>query len=155
MARRLQYPRIMAGGKAGRQGGPVFLIADEDAEASERMTGLLPSNYFYIPVRTAEEALRYFGAFPMAGALLSDAMPFEGGGAGTVLDRLVESGGRVVVLTEDSDPLAGVRWRERGAVACLPHPTKALRRLMLLREVVERLVVAFHEGLHRPSGDSR
>jgi len=142
----------MADSKTSRSSGAVFLVADEDPDASNRMTGLLSPDYFYIPIRTGEDALRYFDQLRPAVALLSDQLPFEGGGAGAVLDRLVEGGARVVVLTEEPEPATAIRWRERGAFACLPHPTKALRRLMVLREVIERLVVAAHEGLRRPSG---
>jgi hypothetical protein len=142
----------MTARKAGRSEGAVFLVADEDAEASDRMTGLFSPDHFYIPVRTGEEALRYFGGMRMAGALLSDALPFEVGGAGAVLDRLVEGGARVVVLTEEPEPVVAARWKERGAFACLSHPTKALRRLIPLREVLERLAVAFRDDLNRPSG---
>ena len=136
----------MFGTKTGNPSGAAFLIADEDAEASARMTGLLSPDYFYIPVRTGEDALRYFGGLRPAGALLSDQLSFEGGDAGTILDRLVEGGARVVVLTEEPEPAVVARWRERGAFACLPHPTKAFRRHMLLREVIERLVAAFRES---------
>lgn len=135
---------------------PVYIVADEDHDACDRMIGMCPADYFYIPVRTGHDALRYYKDFQegtgVAGVLLADSVRCAGAGAEKALARLVEERARVVVLSELPNDATVARWKERGAVNCIAHPTRTSRRMSALRNALQTLMEAELEGLERGPG---
>jgi DNA-binding NtrC family response regulator len=148
---------------ARRQGeeklAPIFLIADDRGDAGERLTEILPSDWFYVPVRNPALVERYSLQFAPTGIFLAEDIEFPKGGAARLLQILLDRvGAPVVILAEECTPEGRARWKRMGAKDCVAHPIRQDRRREGIVEVLRELALGplRHSipGLPK-SGDSR
>ena len=116
---------------------PVFVLVDDDREASQRIALVLPGDWFFVPVFHPGRAVRYAKQFAPAAVLLAEPVDYPRGGAARLLQELLDEAERpVIILTEDPSPRSAARWRRMGASACVPHPTRSFRRMDALQETL-------------------
>jgi hypothetical protein len=116
---------------------PVFVLVDDDREASQRIALVLPSDWFFVPVYHPGLAVRYAKQFMPTAVLVAEPLEYPNGGAARLLQQLLDEVGRpAIILTEDPSPRAVAMWRRLGATACIPHPTRSLRRMDALQETL-------------------
>ena len=118
----------------------IFVIVDDDAEATNRMIRLLTAEWYYIPVSQPRLAFRYAKQFATAGIFLADQLTISGGNSMQLLCQLVEEVRKpVVILAEPWSPNEIQRWKDRGAYDCIPHPTRTGIRIKSLKEKMREL----------------
>ena len=121
---------------------PIFVLADDDQGALERILERLNSDWFYIPVRNPGLLLKYAKRVEAKAVFLADPVDYPRGGAAFLLQRLIDEVGKpVIVLAEEWSPEIRDRWKKLGADDCLPHPTRFDRRLELLRSKMQALAL--------------
>lgn len=120
---------------------PVFVLIDDDRDASQRIALVLPSDWFFVPVFQPALAVRYAGRFAPTAVLLAEPVDYPRGGAARLLQELLDEVERpVIILTEDPSPKSAARWCRMGASACIPHPTRSFRRMSVLRETLKTAI---------------
>jgi DNA-binding response OmpR family regulator len=130
-----------------RGAAPVFVLVDDDRDASSRIALVLPGDWFLVPVAQPALAVRYAKQFRPTAVLLAEPLEYPRGGAARVLQELLDGAGRpVIILTEDASPHSAARWRRMGASACIPHPTRSFRRMHLLQETLKASIAAGDPG---------
>jgi len=129
----MREPKILVEGLS-----PVFVLVDDDREASQRIALVLPSDWFFVPVVNPGFAVRYAKRFQPTAVLLAEPVAYPRGGAARLLQDLLDDAGRpVIILSEDANPEAVERWRRMGASDCIPHPTRSFRRMNVLRRALQ------------------
>lgn len=122
---------------------PVFVLVDDDREASQRIALILPSDWFFVPVFHAGLAVRYSKRFMPTAVLLAEPVDYPRGGAARLLQELLDQVERpIIVLTEDPSSKSAARWRRMGASACVQHPTRSFRRMDALRETLKDCIAS-------------
>ena len=117
---------------------PIFVLADDDREAANRIMQLLGTEWYVIPVSEPHQVVRYAKQFAPRAILLADPISYPKGGAARLLQKLLdEVSSPIVILTEDTDPESVARWKRMGAAHCVPHPTRAGKRFEALRALVQ------------------
>jgi len=124
--------------------GPIFILADDDQAASDRIVSLLyPELFYLVPVTNPRHVLSYAKRLRPQAVLLAEPIEFPKGGAAALLERLIdEAGVPVIVLTEIWTSECAERWRKLGAADCLPHPTRIDQRLEVVRSRMQDLALA-------------
>lgn len=121
---------------------PIFLLADDDRSALDRILSVLDSHWCYIPVWEARRVVPYARKLQITAIFLADDLRYPRGGTARLLQDLLDKVGRpVIVLVESWTPEAAARWKRMGATDCIPHPTRFERRLQTLREKCVELAV--------------
>ena len=116
---------------------PVFVIADDQRQACERLTEILPPDWFYVPVRNPDLVERYSLQFAPTGIFLADDVAFPKGGAAKLLQILLDQiGAPVVILAEECTKEERAKWKRMGAKDCIAHPMRWEKRR---RGVVEAM----------------
>jgi FixJ family two-component response regulator len=122
---------------------PIFILADDDREAIERIIRMLNPDWYYIPVLEARLIVRYARQFAVTAVFLADAIENPPAGTATLVQELRDQVGKpVVVLAESWDAARAERWKELGAEDCLPHPTRTRERMETLRAKMRELALA-------------
>ena len=123
--------------------GPVFLLADDDKPAADRIASLLyPGSYYIVPVTNPSHVLSYAKRMRPFAIFMAEPISFPKGGALALLRRLIDEVGRpVIVLVELWTPQLVARWKSLGAADCLPHPTRSDQRLELVRSKMQELAI--------------
>ena len=104
---------------------PIFIIADDDRSAIERLIRVLHFEWFYIPIWEACLVVRYAAHFATTAVFLADEIDYPEGGSARLLQQLLDQVGKpVVILTEAWNPEQTERWKRMGAADCIPHPTR-------------------------------
>ncbi len=124
--------------------GPIFILADDDQSAADRILSLLYPELFYIvPVTNPRHVLAYAKRLRPQAIFLADPIEFPKGGASALLKRLIdEVGAPVTVLAELWTPEVAQGWKQLGAADCLPHPTRFDQRLELVRSRMQDIALA-------------
>jgi len=130
--------------RAKKWEGPIFILADEDQPASDRIVSLLyPELFVIVPVTNPRHVLSYAKRLKPHASFLADPIEFQKGGAAALLERLIdEEGAPVIVLAELWAPEVAERWKRLGAAGCLPHPTRVDQRLELVRSRMQDIALA-------------
>lgn len=122
------------------QVAPIFLVADDDREALDRLLALLNGQWFYIPVREARHVVGYAKQFATTAVLLSDGIRYPDGGSARLLQHLLDQVGKpVVIMSELWDPEVQAKWKRMGAADCIPHPTRLEGRMDVLFAKIQDL----------------
>lgn len=117
-----------------RRTAPILVAADDDWEALGRMVELM-ADYEVISARTWPKLRSAVERFQPDLVLMADTLRYPRMTAQKMVARLFsELRARIVVLSEFVSPDHVARWRERGAVDCLLHPTKVRGRMVALLE---------------------
>jgi len=134
--------------KPGDWQGPVFILADDDKPAADRIASLLyPGTYFIVPVTNPRHVLSYAKRMKPNAIFMAEPISFPKGGAQVLLRRLIDEVGRpVIVLVELWSPELAARWKGMGAADCLPHPTRSDQRLDLVRSKMQELAISTLPG---------
>jgi len=126
---------------------PIFIFADTDREASQRIFDRLHDEFCYIPVNNPHHVVRYAKQFATTAVFLAAPIEFPRGGAAALLQQLIDDVGKpVVILLEEWSREEADRWKKMGAVDCLPHPTRFGRRLESVRAKLQELALASSTG---------
>lgn len=121
---------------------PIFILADDNREAGMELACTLPPDWFYVPVENPNQVERYSQRFSTTAVLLADEIEYPEGGAERLLQELLDRVGKpVIVLAGDWTPDVATRWKQMGALECVPHPTRSERRVNRLREVILKVVL--------------
>lgn len=119
---------------------PVFIIADDDKGALDRITEYLHPEWYYVTVTKPRLVAKYAKRLPVAAIFLAEPVDYPQGGAPTLLRHLLEAVSTpVIILSERWTPEIAEEWKLRGATDCLPHPTRYHERLDLLRSKMQSL----------------
>jgi FixJ family two-component response regulator len=125
---------MLVGKELSKPLAPIFILADDEQEAVDRMMSLLGSAFFYIPVTRLTEAVKYAKQFATTAVFLAEPINYPRGGAARLLQELLDETGKpVVILSEDWHPGVARKWKRMGAIDCIPHPTRMGRRMECLR----------------------
>jgi len=126
----------------GEARAPVFILADDDREATQRILERLTDEWFYVPVSTPRLVVQYAKRFATTAVFLSDPLGYPRGGTTRLLRELLdEVKSPVIVLTEEWDRAVVAKWKRLGAADCLPHPTRLRGRLETLRAKMQDLAL--------------
>ena len=126
---------------------PVFVLIDDDREASQKITAVLPGDWLFVPVAQPSVAIGYARHFAPTAILLAEPLDYPRGGAARLLQELLDEVGKpVIILTEDWSPDVAAHWQRMGASNCIPHPTRSLRRMDVLRESLKCAIAAWDPG---------
>ncbi len=126
----------MKSSQAVRPRAGLFIIL----EPEEALMRALPRAWFYWRVADAASARAAVERFAVAGAVVSERHP----AAAAVAAELASLGVPLVVLAESE---AGA-WRERGAVAVIPHPARVPDSAIALAERLEEMALtSWAEGV--------
>lgn len=121
---------------------PVFVLVDDDREATHQIALVLPSDWFFVMVHRPALATRYAKRFATTAILLADPIGYPRGGAARLLQELLDEVERpVIVLSEEWNPEIAERWQRMGARACISHPTRSLHRMSVLREALKDCIL--------------
>lgn len=130
---------------------PIFILADDDRGAIDRILERLHPEWYYIPVTNPSLVLKYAKRIGTTAVFLAEPMEFQKGGAAALLQRLIDEVGKpVIILTERWSQSAVELWKRMGAADCLPHPTRFDQRIELLRAKMQDLALSSHSK--SPSG---
>jgi len=129
--------------RTGDWEGPLFVLADDDQAAADRIASLLyPGLFFIVSVTNPRHVLSYAKRLKPRAIFLADPLEFPKGGAAALLHRLVEEVGcPVVILSELWTPEGAQRWKQMGAADCLPHPTRFDQRLEVVRARMQEIAL--------------
>ena len=126
---------------------PIFIFADTDREASQRIFDRLHNEFCYIPIHNPNLVVRYAQQFATTAVFLAAPIDYPRGGAAALLQRIIDDVGKpVIILLEEWSREEAERWRKMGAADCLPHPTRVARRLESVRAKLQELAVASQDG---------
>lgn len=130
---------------------PIFVIADDDREALERLISMLNTQWYYIPVWDGRSVVRYARQLATTAIFLADSMAYPEGGAARLLQELIDRVGKpVIILAESWTPKIAEKWKGCGASDCIPHPTRTEKRLEGLRASMQEVVLSNKSGLPLP-----
>jgi len=133
---------VLSSGRTEQQTAPVFVVADDDRDALDRLLSMLSTQWYYIPVRSGRSVIRYARQFSATAIFLSDSIGYPDGGAPRLLQDLIDRVGKpVIILAEDWSPDVAARWKGWGAAGCIPHPTRSGQRLEALRASMQEFVL--------------
>ncbi len=119
---------------------PIFILADDDREALQRLTRYLPFDWYYIPIWEAFRVVRYAEHFATTAVFLADGIDYPEGGSARLLQQLLDRAGKpVVVLVEMWSPDVRDHWVRMGAADCLPHPSRLDARMEILKTKMHEL----------------
>jgi len=128
-------------GKLENWQAPVFILADDDRGAVERITELLHPEWFYVTVTKPRLVARYARRLPVTAVFLAAPLEYPGGTV-ALLQHLVSAVGKpVIILAEDWSSETATYWKQLGAEDCLPHPTRFNERLEQLRRKMQALAL--------------
>ncbi len=135
-------PRVGSTAADQRQ-GPIFIFADDDRGAIDRILERLHTEWYYVPVVNPRLVLKYAKRIGTTAIFLADPVEYPRGGAAALLQRLIDEVGKpVIILTENWTPESAELWKRMGATDCLPHPTRFDRRIERLRAKMQELSVS-------------
>lgn len=141
----------MGATKSEERLAPIFILADDDKGALDRIIERLHTEWFYIPVTNPRVVLKYAKRIEVRAIFLADTVDYPRGGTAFILQRLIDEVGKpVIVLAEQWSSETAEQWKRMGATDCLPHPTRFDQRLELLRGKMQELAIA---TLPRQGGD--
>ena len=122
---------------------PIFILADDDRGAVDRITELLHPEWYYITVTQPKLVTRYAKRVPVAAVFLADPIEYPNGGTAALLQRLIDEVQKPVIILAEHWTLEAVdQWKRMGAEDCLPHPTRFHERLETLRAKMQSHVLA-------------
>ena len=119
---------------------PIVLIADPDFEALNRLGENLNDRFYILHAQDGFQILRFFERFSPDVVVVDETIKYGKRGLEELLPELAgRRRARVIILLENGSEQKPRRWWiERGAVDCLPHPTKNFVRLSRLdRRILE------------------
>lgn len=121
---------------------PIFVFADTDREASERIFEHLHGEWCYIPVSNPQLVVHYARQLATTAVFLAAPIGYPRGGAAALLQKILDEVGKpVVIMLEDWSPEEKTRWQRMGATDCIPHPTRLNSRLSVLRAKLQELAL--------------
>jgi DNA-binding NtrC family response regulator len=121
---------------------PIFVIADDDKEAIDRLIMKLNIDWYYIAVWQKHLVVRYARKLATTAIFLADSFDYPNGGAPRLLQELIDKVGMpVVIMTEVWTPEVVAKWKRMGAADCIPHPTQCEARIEGLRGKMEEFVL--------------
>src|SRR6185436_2672750 len=124
---------VMGPNKKEPYQAPIFILADDDKGALERIVERLHTEWFYVPVTNPRVVLKYAKRIDARAIFLADPMEYPRVGAAFILQRLIDEVGKpVIILTEQWTPEIAATWKRMGAEDCLPHPPRFDQRVELL-----------------------
>jgi FixJ family two-component response regulator len=133
----------MGSTKSEERLAPIFILADDDKGALDRILERLHNEWFYIPVANPSVVLKYAKRIDVKAIFLADPVNYPRGGAAFLLQRLIDEVGKpVIVLAEEWTSEIADKWKRMGAEDCLPHPTRFNERMELLRSKMQSLALA-------------
>ena len=122
---------------------PIFILADDDRGAVERVLERLHSEWYYIPVTNPRLVLKYAKRVRTAAVFLADSVEYPRGGSAALLQRLIDEVGKpVIILSEEWSPQVVELWKAMGATDCLPHPTRFEKSFEQLRKKMQGLALS-------------
>jgi len=122
---------------------PIFIFADDDRGAVERFLERIHPEWYYIPVTNPRLVLRYAKRVRTSAIFLASPIDYPRGGAAALLQRLIDDVGKpVIILLEEWSQEQCVVWKKMGAADCLPHPTRFVRRLEVVRSKMQDLALS-------------
>jgi hypothetical protein len=136
---------------------PIFIFADHDRQAIERILEALPEEWSYIPVSNPKLVVKYAKRIATTAVFLAAPIDYPRGGAETLLQNLLDDVGKpVILMTESWSPEIRDRWKRMGATDCIPHPTRTQERIATIRRKVQDLALTQmnQEGKVGPLQDS-
>lgn len=121
---------------------PIFVLADDDREALDRLLRYIDGQYFYVPVWETREMVRYAKQFATTAIFLADGVRYPDGGSARLLHKLLDEVGKpVIILAESWNAEVREKWRKMGAADCIPHPTRLGGRIETLLAKIQRLAL--------------
>lgn len=134
---------------------PIFILADDDQEAVNRILESIHQEWTYIPVANPRNVVRYSKELSVTAVFLAAHMAFPRGGAAALLQNLLDEVGKpVVIMAEEWSPETAERWRRMGAADCIPHPTRQDARMEGLRAKLQDLALAREAERRRGVGQN-
>lgn len=120
---------------------PILVIADDDRKALCDLVEMLP-DYHVVTAHNWSKVREYTETFEPDVVLMADTLQDPEDSFPTMVERLFRVfHARVIVLSDFLSPDAPAKWRERGAVDCVLHPTRSLMRLAHLKRRIQKHVV--------------
>jgi len=129
---------------------PKVLFVDEDPEAIHEILLKIEPLLLAYSLRRADALDRYIEEVRPHIVVLSDRVKNRRRDARLILSKLREYfRGKVLILTECITQAEEARWKERGADACLLHPTRSRPRLRQLSSRLTELFASLGNGSSR------
>jgi hypothetical protein len=133
---------------------PIFIIADDDKDAIDRLVMNLNTDWYYIAVWQRHLVVRYARKLATTAVFLSDSFHYPNGGASRLLQDLIDKADvPVVILAEVWTEDVAAKWKRMGAAACIPHPTRCEARIEGLRCSMEDFILGRMGVVRRAEGD--
>lgn len=121
---------------------PIFVIADDDKEAIDRLVTKLNVDWYYIAAWQKHQVVRYARKLATTAVFLADSFEYPNGGASRLLQDLIDKAGvPVVIMSEVWTEEVAAKWRRIGAAGCIPHPTRCEARIEGLRGKMEEFAI--------------
>ena len=121
---------------------PIFILADDDREATQRFLERANEEWFYVAVPNPRQVVCYAKRFATTAVFLSEPISYPKGGAAKLLQELLdEVESPVIVLTEEWGPGVTAKWKRMGASDCLLHPTRVVRKMESVRAKMQELAL--------------
>jgi DNA-binding NtrC family response regulator len=148
LARRLQFQMSVRKAKNSEEWvAPIFILADDDRQATQRILERLHDEWFYVPVSNSRQVVRYAKRFATTAVFLAVPMNYPRGGARALLQQLRDEVAKpVVVMVESLNPEVAERWRKIGAADCIAHPTRFEERMKEFRAKIQELAIQAMPG---------
>lgn len=122
---------------------PIFLFADDDRAALDRMLSTLHDEWTYIEVTKPRVVVKYAKEIAVTAIFLAAHIHYPRGGAARLLQELLDAVDKpVVILVERWTPETAADWKRQGAADCLPHPTRTIERFSELQGKLATLALA-------------
>jgi len=112
----------------------LFVVVEADDARRRALLASAPRAWFYVAADDADAVRRAVDRYAVAGVIVSE----RAADSATIVSEIASLGVPVVVLAE-SDANA---WRERGAVAVLPHPARVPDSAVALAGRLEEMALA-------------
>lgn len=126
---------------------PIFIIADDDRSALDRLMALLDSERFYVPIWQTRLIVRNAKHCATTAVFLADDIEYPEGGTARLLQQLLDQVGKpVIIMAEEWAPETVVRWKRMGASDCIPHPTRSEQRMEYFRAKLQELSLGAVSG---------
>lgn len=126
----------------GERLAPIFIIADDDKEAIDRLVLKLNIDWYYIAVWQRHLVVRYARKLATTAVFLADSFGYPNGGAPRLMQDLIDKAEvPVVIMTETWTDEVAAQWRRMGAATCIPHPTRCEARIEGLRSTMEKFAL--------------
>jgi hypothetical protein len=117
-----------------------LVAADDDWEALGRMVDLM-GDYEVVSIHSWPKLEDAVAKFEPELVLMADTLHYPRVSAKRMVECLFRDyDSRIIVLSEFVSPEIAAKWRERGAVDCVLHPTKVRGRMMALLKGVFNFV---------------